>query len=147
MTSGRPDFSREIEKVQAQKGSSTTSGDKLVNANTVETLIDIQGKGKVLCVLLHATYEDMTFRLFIDGNTIRWCHMGTLSPLMWVTSFSEVNYGTLIKLTKYDTINGYFCFEIGIPFEFRSSFKITAFNPHLTLGYRARAGVDYNDLT
>jgi len=145
MVSGRPDFSREVEKIYAQKSVASNSGAVNIDAGDKKTLLTISGKGRTLLVTLRSTTKKMLFYIELDGVDMQWYGNNYIGPEDWIDYCAAVNYGNDVMLTKYDETAGRFGFMIKTTYEFQSSLKIAAFNGD-TVTKTAYASVQYLDL-
>jgi len=147
LTSGRPDFSREIEKVQAQKGSTSTSAYITVPPAEERTLINIIGKGRILWMLWYTTHTLCRFSVEVDGVKMRFGLADNLELAYWQARHAEINYGLGVLITKWDPTNNYYTLMLTIPYEYKASFRVKAFNDYVGGNLIACASVQTLDLT
>jgi len=109
--------------------SSSTKGQVAVPAHTESTLAEVRGAGKVYRISLWTQESTLEFRFYVDG--VQLPAQGLIINRTFTPDHvSDLGYSAstpMIQYVEYST--GNYRIDMQIPFSFRQSFKITAYNP------------------
>ena len=109
--------------------SSVTKGQVAVPAHTESTLAEVRGAGKVYRISLWTQESLLEFRFYVDGEQLPAQGL-IINRTFTPDHVSDLGYSAstpMIQYVEYST--GNYRIDMQIPFSFRKSFKITAYNP------------------
>jgi len=115
------------------QSSGASGGTVLVPAGGTATALEVKGCGVVENLVLYSNYCNMYVRIYCDDQ------LQLIDPLLvahdtlqfnnWQAAVSSVGVGVNVILSKYDTTNNRYCFQLNIKFQFRRNFKVVFYNP------------------
>ena len=109
----------------------TTTGQtalETIPAGTEVSLVSIQGTGKLKFLRVLTDWENMFFRIYIDGTMIQYADTDcTFSPFL-TEQDEQTRPSRVVYCTTYDTANNMFVVEWLVELEFKKRIEIRAYN-------------------